>query len=315
GAGNNTIGSTLNGTAGANNQIEKGGLGTIGLSGANQFASTLNINEGILRAESSGALSGPSGTVNVQNGATLQISDPNNNNTTHIAIQNKQITITGSGSNLNDYNPNGALEVTANTTATLTGVLVISGLNTDVTGLNASNQGLFPNAPVPVWVAGFVGVDGTSNLTATQTSHTNINVMKVGTGTLTLAGALPDVDAEGNNFLGSWGIKGTLVLNKAPGISSITTGQAGQTRSDVILVGDDISAAGAGTLIDSSPQQIVPLLNTNGTLLLTLQLATNGSAQFNASLEAITTLSMEVGPLGGSKVTIGAGDTLAFGVN
>ena len=67
-------------------------------------------------------------------------------------------------------------------------------------------------------------------MTATNLTHAQ-SVTKLGTGTLTMGGALPD------SVAGNWFIKqGTVVMNRAPGVTSLGTGNTG-----TILVGDDVS--------------------------------------------------------------------------
>jgi len=67
-AGTSTISSVI--VSGA---VQKGGRGTLVLSGNNQTAGAINVNEGILEITHSNALGSPAGTTTVRQGATLQI--------------------------------------------------------------------------------------------------------------------------------------------------------------------------------------------------------------------------------------------------
>src|SRR5262249_54530027 len=113
--------------------------------------------------------------------------------------------------------------------------------------------------------------------------------IKVGAGTLEFAGV------NSNNLSGGLRLKqGTLLLNKAPGVSAINA-------SNPALVGDDTQPA---TLLWGNNDQV-----TDG---LAFQVASTGTLNYNGFSDAIGNLTLTVGPNGGSAVTLGSTGSLTL---
>src|SRR6185437_8038044 len=92
-----------------------------------------------------------------------------------------------------------------------------------------------------------LNIEGGATLTAYNIIHGGgINVLKIGTGTLTLGGVL----ADANQGAGYAIKQGTVVMNRPPGVVSVGGG-----NPNTILLGDDIPGDSA-TLIDMHSQQL-----------------------------------------------------------
>ena len=101
--------------------------------------------------------------------------------------------------------------------------------------------------------------------------------------TVNLAGSISPLYA-GQMFVKS----GTVFLNRAPGIQTTTT--------TTYVVGDDVS--GTATLRLGGSNEMNPASNVT--------LGSNGTLDLNGKSQIVNSLTMEVGSLGGSQVTLGA---------
>src|SRR4029078_5541155 len=113
---------------------------------------------------------------------------------------------------------------------------------------------------------------------------------KVGGGQLELSGSIP------NTFSGAVAIKqGTLLLNKPNAVTALASGN--------IIIGDDVSSpddtAAKATLRFGASNQI------SGAPAL--QVASDGLVDISSGTRDFGNITMEVGPLGGATINLGAG--------
>ena len=281
GAGNSNITGNIASTA--NIKIQKGGAGTLNLSGANAYSGGTTINGGILKVSNAGAL-GTSGNITF-GGGTLQYNtastndyssriknstsgaitiDTNSNNVTFAGALDSSntggLTKSGAGtltlSVANAYTGDTTLNTGTlainNATAISTGTLNITGGSIDNTSGNAIT---LTNNNAQTWNGSFtftgsadlnLGTGAVSLGTATGTTRT----VTVAANTLTVGGVISNGTTANSLTAGG---SGTLALNEFNTYTSTTTVGAGATLAVSHLAnGGSASGIGASTAAGSN---------------------------------------------------------------
>lgn len=257
GAGRLTIGSALSGSG----NINKLSSGTLALAGNNSaFSGAIHVSEGLLQVSGYNSVLGTGATA-VDSGATLRIADGR-------TLANS-ITVSGVG-----LNNAGALDVAAGAgnTATLSTALTLGGDSTIQVESGTLALG-----------AGVTGTDHALTMTgagnATVTGALALGTAGVtfnGTGTTTFTGAA-------NSYTGLTTVNsGTLVLNKAAGVTSVA--------GDLAISGGTVNLAASGQIASSSA----------------LTMTTGAFALQNGSSNTLTTVNTSTG----SNIGLSAGSTL-----
>nr|WP_222533414.1 Ig-like domain-containing protein [Azospirillum sp. 412522] len=204
---------TVSGAIGGSFNLTKPGAGTLTLSGNNSYTGTTTISAGTLIAAHDNALGTTAGGTTVSSGATLALADG-------ITLA-EALTIGGVG-----VSSAGALQVTSGS-ATVSGAITLSG-NTTIgvsgTGLTLSNA-----------IGGAFNLvkDGTGTLTLSGT-NTYTGTTTVGAGTLTVTGTLNGSSAgavtvgTGGTLAGTGTVNGGLTVQSggtlSPGIAGTNSG-------------------------------------------------------------------------------------------
>ena len=205
-----------------------GAAGRLVLSGANTYTgvTTLNANTGYVQIQSNTALGSFIAGTTVNGGSALELA--NGVTVTDEAITNSSVGVLG-------LNPTAL----GNTLMGTGGVRSVGGSN--VLASSLTNQAGIVLTSV---VQSAIGADGGSTLTVNGVLNFNgQNTLKVGTGTLVLAGAAANVGG-GATFVN----EGTLLLNKTGAVNAITNNltigdNRGGQDADVVQYG----AAAGGT--------------------------------------------------------------------
>ena len=258
---------------------EKGGAGKLILSGANQFISVFQLNQGIVTLRDSSALGSPAAATSTYAGTQLQLEGD-------LTILAEPITVHGVG-------PYGVPLAQQGGLYALSGDSRIAGTVNLEQGCWLDASTYFPNGGQTMQQSAGIGVapGATLNLSGVL-GYTGGNAAqewyKFGGGQLELSGTLANTITSTTRVQ-----QGTLLLNKAPGVPA--------TGNMTIFIGDDVS--GSATLRLGADNQIssgsTVWVNSNGTFDL------NGESQWLTGA-----LNLEIGPLGGGDVIIGSGGTL-----
>src|SRR5262249_50702118 len=134
--------------------VSKGGTGTLILSGANQFAAAVNVNQGVLNIRNSSALGSPAAGTTVNLGSQLQIQGG-------ITVLAEPLTATGMGPSNTTYgvagSTDGAIYV-AGGNNTWSGTVALAGVTTN------DAPALFPNGGFTTFTGSGIGVAGGASL-------------------------------------------------------------------------------------------------------------------------------------------------------
>jgi autotransporter-associated beta strand protein len=275
-----TISSTI---VGAATSIVKAGLGTLILSGDNQFAGSMNVNEGILNIQRSTALGAIGGVTNVAQGATLQLQQ-----TTFgpINVSNETLNLRGVGYNpTNNYADAPGALVNVSGVNSWAGGVVVTGDAGDLTsllgGFSAVNN-------AEVFISSLAG-----NLVLTGAlSGDSVELVKLGAGSLEYGGVLANTSANSSTRV----VAGT-VLNKQTGVNAIL--------GNTVYVGDDSSAPNSATLRIVGNEQI---RDDRG-----VQINASGRLEIADGVsETLVFLNLVVGPNSAASVSLGAGSTITL---
>ncbi len=264
-----------------------GGSGTLVLSGDNTFSGGLYLNNGIVEAQSSGALG--TGTAVIASGATLELNG--------VGTIDENITFGGTG-----VSNAGALHNTAGTN-TLSGILTATsaGRITTDTGTTLNLTG------------NLTGTDTDLTFAAAGTGAINVSRITTGAGTVTIeSGAITFNGANANTFTGLTTVSGgTLTLDKTAGADAI--GSGGLTLAD----GTSVTSLASHQINDDAGISLL------GTSIFDL----NGNTETIARLDSVsTTATVALGSTGnltigapgvldsafGGQLTGGSGSSLTF---
>jgi fibronectin-binding autotransporter adhesin len=263
--------------------VQKAGLGKLVLSGDNQTAGPINVNEGVLNIQRSTALGSPAGTTAVRAGAALELEE-----TTFgpldIGLETVSVNGTGIASGLIGL---GALRNVAGDNR-LAGSVNITAPSVNLLGIYDGFGGVaIANSGVPL-----VDVAAGTTLTLTGDFGGGPDLGKIGGGTLELAG----VQARGtdrNNRI----FAGTLLLNNEAGLP------ASRGR---FFVGTDVAGAPAATLRLGASDQIADDRR--------VEVLASGLFDLNGNREQIGegNLILHIGPSNAADVSLGVGGMLTL---
>lgn len=278
-SGTGTVSKVL--TGGTATNLIKAGTGTLALEGANQFTATLNSNQGVLRISNSSALGSPAGSTTVNYGSQLQVSND-------ITVLGEAVTVAGmglptaTGAGVDD---GAILNLSGNNQ--LTGAVTLTRIDT------IDGATLFPNASAATFLGAGINVKaGSLNLSgAVAGSAATTELVKLGTGQLEISG----IGANTTNTGAVRVQRGTLFLNNAAGLAT--------WNSSTWTIGDDL--AGTATLKLGDNDQIPATAN--------VQIASNGLMELGGHNDTLASFVLEIGPLGGSVVNLGAGNLAVNG--
>jgi fibronectin-binding autotransporter adhesin len=268
--------------------VNKGGVGKLILSGDNQFAGNLVVNEGVLNLQRSSAVGSPQAGTFVRQNATLELEQTTFGPVvvgleplelrSNIGYTSAPIATYDSGlgairnvSGNNSWAGNISRRADGGAVVNLTGIL-----------------GGFPviNSPAVF----FNVVQDTLTLTGSiADGNSNPEVIKQGNGTLELAGV---VGASINNNVRIF--DGTLFLNKEPGVSSLTAGS--------IFIGDDAGGANDDVLRLAGSDQI-----DDGR---PIQVNSSGLFDLNGNSDVTANINLVVGPTSAGNISVGVGGLL-----
>ncbi|HTN75483.1 MAG TPA: autotransporter-associated beta strand repeat-containing protein, partial [Pirellulaceae bacterium] len=260
--------------------IQKGGVGTLILSGDNQHSGSTNVNEGVLRIQHSNALGSPAGGTAVRSNAAIELEQ-----TTFGPI-------------------NVGLESLGNLDGT--GGLTNAGALRNLAGNNswAGTIGLGGNATNLLGVLGGFTVLNSNHAfmqAATGTTFTltgdltgGVDLVTLGGGTIEMAGVISRGQDRNNRIL-----EGTLLLNNSPGI------QASRGR---YFVGTNLIGAPSATLRLGASDQII---DDRG-----VEVFASGLFDLAGNSDVIAgNLNLYVAASGAGQVSIGDGGTLTVNGN
>src|SRR5581483_7564308 len=168
---------------------------------------------------------------------------------------------------------------------------------TGVTTIDA--PALFPNGG-----GGFTSFSG-SGINVASGAALNVSgaatggadLVKLGGGQLELSGSLANSISQAPRVK-----QGTLLLNKAPGVTAINT-------AGTISVGDGL-AGNTAVLRLARSNQFGPISN-----IPSIQVASNGTFDMTGRDQLVANLTIEVGAVGAGQVIVGAGGTLTVAGN
>lgn len=268
--------------------INKGGFGKLILSGDNQFAGNLVVNEGVLNLQRSSAVGSPQAGTFVRQNATLEL-EQTTFGPVIVGLEPLELrsNIGYTSAPLATYDSGlGAIRNVSgnNSWAGNISRRADGGAVVDLTGI----LGGFPVINSP---AVFFNVEqDTLTLTGSiADGNSNPEVIKQGNGTLELAGV---VGASINNNVRIF--DGTLFLNKEPGVSSLTGGS--------IFVGDDAGGTNDDVLRLAGSDQI-----DDGRVI---QVNSSGLFDLNGNSDVTAGINLVVGPTSAGNIAVGAGGLL-----
>jgi autotransporter-associated beta strand protein len=267
-----TINSTIVGAATA---ISKSGQGKLTLTGDNQFAGSMFVNEGLLNIQRSNALGATAGATAVRQGATLEIEETSFG---AINVLVEGLTLEGTG-----FNDLGAIRNIAGNNS-WAGTITQAGPNTNLLAV-------LDGFPVINSGTTFYSVDAGSSLNLSGAITGDVELIKIGEGTLETSGAFANTFNAAARVL-----EGTLLLNKEPGVNALI---------NFAHVGSDKVGAKAATLKLGGSDQI----RDN----MTVRVHSSGLFDLNNQADVINDLQLVAGPAGAADVTLGATGKLIFG--
>lgn len=265
--------------------VQKGGRGTLVLSGDNQTGSAINVNNGILEVAHDNALGSPSGATTVRQGATLRLTGNRVIGLEPITVNGVGFSPNAPGSGLDAYDGGiGALAATGNSS--------IAG-NVTLGADPANLLGLYGGFPVITNSVPFVNVTAGNTLTLTGDFGGASELGKIGAGTLELAGVISRGTDRNNRIF-----EGTLLLNNEPGI------QASRGR---YFIGSNVAGAPAATLRLGGSDQIIDDRR--------VEVFASGLFDLNGNSDVISgegNFILHVAPSGAGQVNIGMGGVLTI---
>ena len=273
---------TISGIIVGTGAFNKGGAGTLTLTGANQFSGNLLINQGIVNIQHNSALGSPAGTTTVNNGAQLQLEGG-------ITVLAEGITAVGLGPNTGTFGV--GMSNTDGAVYNIDGDNQWSGGFTLGAVTTVDAPVLFPNGLVNI-TGSAIGVKTGTSLNITSAMAAGADIIKLAGGTLELGGITPSALNSAPRIK-----QGTLFLNKPAGVAAISI------ATSTITVGDDVSGNTATLRLGADNQ----IANTSNNVTI----ASNGTLDLNGNDQVLTNVNLIVGPLGGATLNIGSGGTLA----
>ena len=267
-----------------NGTIQKGGRGTLALSGDNTFTGASNVNEGIIEVQSNNALGSPAGTTTVRQGATLQTIGG-------LVVGVEPVTAVGTG-----FSPNAPGSGLDSYASAIGAFRHISGntswagnisLGSDILDFSSISGGLTVlNSTLPIFTV------NAGTFTLTGDFGGDDDMVKRGAGTLELAGVVSRNQDRNNRIL-----EGTVLLNNDPGIN---------TQRGRWFVGSDAPGAAAAVLKLGASDQIMDDRR--------VEVFASGLFDLNGQTEIIgeADLILHIGTTNAADVTIGAGGMLTI---
>ena len=274
--------------------IEKIGVGTLTLSGANSYSGVTTVTEGILQI-GAGGTAGTLGTGSVVNNGTLQ-------------INRSDATFTLS----NDISGTGALTKTTAGTAT---TLVLTGTNT-YSGTTTITEGM-----LQIGAGGTTGTLGTGGVVTTggtlrfnRSDALSVSGVISGTGTVSQFGTGTTTVSGANTYTGATtvtsgalNIQNNTALGTGAAGTTVSSGAALEVQNNITVTGEALSLNGTGISAGGA------LRNISGTNSLAGAITLAGATRINSDSGTLT-LSGTVGGNTQNLTVGGAGNTTLSGV-
>lgn len=267
---------------GAHSGLSKIGQGKLYLTGDNQHLGVTCVNEGILNVQQSNGLGANAGGVTVRQGATLELEQTTFGS---INVDTKSLTLEGYGFTDPILGKLGAIR-NVNGNNSWAGNVAQAGPNTNLLDV-------LDGLPVITSGTTFYRVDA-GKLTLSGAISNNVEMIKVGSGTLELSGIFANTFDASTRIL-----EGTLLLNKEPGVNAVI---------NFVQVGSDKAGAPSATLKLGGSDQ---MRDDRG-----VRVHSSGLFDLNGNSEVIgANFELVIGPNGAGEVHIGAGGMLTTNVN
>jgi autotransporter-associated beta strand protein len=326
---NNAAGTvTVSGTIGGSGNMTKSGAGTLVLSGANSYAGTTIVSEGVLTITTNSTLPGltTNGRYSVANGATLGVY----NAVTDADIASMLNTTNFAAGSAIGFDTTSANRTYANVIAnTTTGALGVTKLGSNTLTLNGSNT--YTGATTISAGTLQIGAGSTTGSISSSSDITNNGTLAInrsndltlantisGSGALTKAGAGNLTLSGSNSYAGNTTISaGAVLIQNANALGTtaggtiVSSGGSLRLQGGITVAGEALSLSGNGSNSDGTGA----LRNISGNNTWTGNITSSAATTFIASDSGLLTLSGNMSITNGTwpYTFTGSGNTLVSG--
>lgn len=307
-----TISSQISGTEG----LQKEGLGTLILSGANNYTGTTTINRGTIRVDTGGSLGANTALLTMGTGTAAATGFASNltlNTSDSIAgfTVQSNTSDTTTASNINQLNIASGSTLTATSfTAGIASTAITQTINTALgTGSTPGAGGTFTvNGNMTIGLQGsntggmtdtVVDLSGlhTLNVTSTGTGYLRVGYSRNAKGTLTLANNANTINvgtlSVGDSISGNYHIAGVSHLYLGAGTNAL--------QAPTINIG---ASKGAGQILFSGSSGSVTITGANGSGTSTITIGNHSAASYQGSATNSLLLAGHTATVSASTVTL-----------